>query len=83
MWSKRLKIIVLILLAILGMLIGGLYLNSDFYHLWLADGPPVADPEYHFNLFFQHLGIALSGLAVSVVAFIYSWKRRSLRNNGN
>lgn len=78
MWPKRFIKIIFVLIVIFGLIIAGLYLNSAVYHLWLADGPPTNDTEYHLNTFFWHLSIALVCSIVSVVIFIFGWKR--LRN---
>jgi len=75
MQSKKLISAALVLVIVLGLVIGGLYLNSAVYHLWLADGPPVDNPEYHLDAFFRHFGIASGSLIAILVASLYLWKR--------
>jgi len=69
----------LILVIILGVIVGGLYLNSAIYHLWLADGPPGDDPEYHLDAFFRHLGIASISLIATFIASLCLWVRYKIK----
>ena len=68
--------IIVVAIILVGIIIGALYLNSAAYHLWLADGPPVDNPDAHLKAFYRHFVIAASSLTISIMVGVIFWIRR-------
>lgn len=62
--------------------VGALYLNSAAYHLWLADGPPVNDPDIHLHMFYKHIFISLLSFLVPIIMLLFYWRGKKKRLGG-